>query len=261
MDAEQRRSFETNGYVVVPAAIPAQQLAALNDIFDEHVAADLPAGDHGLQAEQRVAADGATGGNRRWFFNSRTHEHRAAGRVLWGEPYQELVSAPTVLPMLEEILGDPRHGHAVQSAPLSLRSCIRLDHDNTHYKPSYGPGAADKGGGLHGGIDARHCTVLYELRDVPEGFGGFGCIAGSHRPGQPLPRHDGWQRSWATPELRGPSWPAAVPVHRVSLPAGGAVVFSEKLMHGTVPWTAAGHERRTLFFKCVSCGYMYSLPC
>ena len=104
-----------------------------------------------------------------------------------------------------------------------------------------------------------------------------GCIAGSHRPGAPLPTHDGWQKSWATPELRGAEWPADVDVHRVSVNAGDAskalacllahacvaslahgylrcccpVLFSEKLMHGTLPWTAPGRERRSLFYKYV----------
>ena len=29
------------------------------------------------------------------------------------------------------------------------------------------------------------------------------------------------------------------------------VLFSEKLMHGTLPWTAPGRERRSLFYKYV----------
>ena len=37
-------------------------------------------------------------------------------------------------------------------------------------------------------------------------------------------------------------------VRRVTGPAGTAVIFTEALTHGALPWTGAG-ERRTLFFK------------
>ena len=38
-------------------------------------------------------------------------------------------------------------------------------------------------------------------------------------------------------------------VRRVPLKAGSAVVFTEALTHGTLPWTAE-HERRALFYRC-----------
>ena len=37
-------------------------------------------------------------------------------------------------------------------------------------------------------------------------------------------------------------------VERVTGPAGTAVIFTEALTHGTLPW-AGSHERRTVFFK------------
>ena len=37
-------------------------------------------------------------------------------------------------------------------------------------------------------------------------------------------------------------------VERVTGPAGTAVIFTEALTHGALPWTGAG-ERRTVFFK------------
>jgi hypothetical protein len=37
-------------------------------------------------------------------------------------------------------------------------------------------------------------------------------------------------------------------VNRVTGPAGTAVIFTEALTHGALPWTGAG-ERRTVFFK------------
>jgi hypothetical protein len=45
-------------------------------------------------------------------------------------------------------------------------------------------------------------------------------------------------------------------VTRVEGQPGQAIIFSERLMHTTVPWRGAG-ERRSLFFKYVSPGMHY----
>jgi hypothetical protein len=37
-------------------------------------------------------------------------------------------------------------------------------------------------------------------------------------------------------------------VRRVPGPAGTAIIFTEALVHGTLPWTGS-HERRTVFYK------------
>ena len=98
-------------------------------------------------------------------------------------------------------------------------------------------------------------TLVYELKPVAPGQGGFGCIPGSHRPDFPaLPEHEGWRKSWATDELRGAAWPANVPVHRIEAEPGSCIIFTEKLLHGTLPW-AGGGERRTLF-----CAHLHTLP-
>ena len=97
--------------------------------------------------------------------------------------------------------------------------------------------------------------MVYELKPVAPGQGGFGCIPGSHRPDFPaLPEHEGWRKSWATDELRGADWPANVPVHRIEAEPGSCIIFTEKLLHGTLPW-AGGGERRTLF-----CTHSHILP-
>lgn len=65
----------------------------------------------------------------------------------------------------------------------------------------------------------------------------------------------GWNTNWVdtkwTQKLA--SWPADIPVHRVEAKAGACIVFSEKLKHGTIPWSGAG-QRRTLFYKYVPYG-------
>ena len=47
-------------------------------------------------------------------------------------------------------------------------------------------------------------------------------------------------------------------VHRVRAAAGDAILFTEALEHGTLPWTSAGRTRTTLFCKFTPCCEAYS---
>jgi hypothetical protein len=80
-------------------------------------------------------------------------------------------------------------------------------------------------------------VVAYNLRDVNPGDGGFGCVPGSHKANLPFP--EVWRE--LERDLDGL-------VRPVTGPAGTAVIFTEAMTHGTLPWRGAG-ERRTLFFK------------
>ena len=88
------------------------------------------------------------------------------------------------------------------------------------------------GGRMYNGLS----VVAYNLADVKPGDGGFGCITGSHKSNLPFP---GEWKDLADPHPI---------VTRVTGPAGTAVLFTEALTHGSLPWTG-DHERRTIFFK------------
>jgi ectoine hydroxylase-related dioxygenase (phytanoyl-CoA dioxygenase family) len=85
---------------------------------------------------------------------------------------------------------------------------------------------------MHNGL----VVVAYNLRDVNPGDGGFGCVPGSHKSNLPYPAE------WRDLEDFMPH------MRKVTGPAGTAILFTEALTHGALPWTGAG-ERRTLFFK------------
>ncbi|MCZ6634200.1 MAG: phytanoyl-CoA dioxygenase family protein [bacterium] len=151
---------------------------------------------------------------------------------LWGRPFQNLFDHPNIAPYLSELLG-PK---------------FRADHDYGIFMRK----GAHKGG-IHGG-DYRAgdhwykyrndvmrnglTVVVYFLAPVPKGAGGFCCIPGSHKSNFPtdLPqdvRH--FERR----------------VHYVANPnadTGDALIFTEAVMHGTLPWTAET-DRRTLLYK------------
>ncbi|GAB1544723.1 hypothetical protein NUACC21_73990 [Scytonema sp. NUACC21] len=151
----------------------------------------------------------------------------------WGVLFQNLIDNPRITPYLYALLGVN----------------FRLDHDYVHViRQGTGPiGSLLHGGGtpydpcqyylykegkIHNGLVA----VAYSLTDVPKGAGGFGCIPGSHKSNLPLPKE--WE------DLENP-----LPcVQEISGKAGTAIIFTEALTHGTLPWKGE-HERRTLFYK------------
>jgi ectoine hydroxylase-related dioxygenase (phytanoyl-CoA dioxygenase family) len=79
-------------------------------------------------------------------------------------------------------------------------------------------------------------VVAYNLHDVNPGDGGFGCVPGSHKSNYPFPNE--WRDLGEAREI----------VRAVTGKAGTAIIFTEALAHGTMPWRGA-HERRTLFYK------------
>ncbi len=151
----------------------------------------------------------------------------------WGSPFRSLIDNPRITPYLVDLLG----------------SRFRLDHDYVHIiRQGNGPigsslhgGATPfdpcqyyiyKNGQMYNGLTA----VAYNLTDVNHNEGGFGCIPGSHKSNLPLPN-----------EWRDLEKPLAC-VQAIAGKAGTAIIFTEALTHGTLPWTGQ-HERRTLFYK------------
>ena len=172
MDASQRAAFDTHGYFVVPHAVPANILRELNEEFDRRVelARSGPDGDKFVPAELITVLGKERAPTRD------KHGREYSGLRHWSADYRYLIDNPAVKPILAEALSDPKFGHCPGTVPPECRPLWRLDHDNIHLKlPSDGT-TRDKGGGLHGVVDGFHVTVVYELKDVGKGEGGFGCM-------------------------------------------------------------------------------------
>jgi hypothetical protein len=134
----------------------------------------------------------------------------------WDRAFCDLIDHPLVLAVLATLIG-----------PFA-----RLDHA---YGITMRPGTS--GLGLHGPaqpFDASQyyvhrmgamrnglLTLSWGLSDGHPGEGGFGCIPGSHRSSEPLPAG------------------ADSLLVEVPQPAGSLLVFTEALMHCTIPWRAA----------------------
>ncbi len=200
MDERQRYLFDLQGWITIPGALRPDQLASLNATFDEQVRAN-------------VAADATS--------------YRFGDVIEWGPDWLNLIDNEPVLPTLEAILGPG----------------FRLDHD---YADLIRRGKGPIGTMLHGGatpfdagqsyavhdgrIRSGLVVVAYNLRDVHPGDGGFAGVAGSHKAGFALP--DDWKELEVDPPR-----PFVTPV---TGPAGTAIVFTEAISHGTLPWRGAG---------------------
>ena len=170
------------------------------------------------------------------FTEKKEQADRRTGPVSrWGAEAQALIDHPNLVPYVLELLG-PK---------------LRIDHDYCIFMTKGGRAGGLHGGEGHSGGEADHwyryrdgvmrnglTVVTFFLTHANQGDGGFACVPGSHK-------------SNFTDNL-----PADVRMfkrvpHYVTQPAveaGDALIFTEALIHGTMPWTA-DHERRALLYK------------
>ena len=113
------------------------------------------------------------------------HGNKYAGRRFWSAAYRSLIDHPKIYPILQEMLTDPRWGHAPPGLPLEYRGRIRLDHDNIVHLPAYDPEQMETHGWgaktLHGNPQNWHVTTVFELKSIGKDEGGFGAAAGTHK--------------------------------------------------------------------------------
>jgi len=160
-----------------------------------------------------------------------------------GSAWRQLLDLPQISPVIEDLVGNPD----LPQAPLI--PSFRVDHVYVHTHVRRGFPGMD----LHGGWkssggnqffkyhDGRFynglIVVAFELHDTTPNGGGFCCIPGTHKSNVSMPNE--W-RSFANgvhPVVKG------VPAH-----AGDAIIFTEVLTHGTLPWTV-DNPRKTIFLK------------
>ncbi len=208
MNEEERYLFDLQGYLVLKNVLDADTVAGMNTWLDAQ-----------------------TQNNPEW--QSQTGNKHLENVITWGTPFRNLMDHPRVLPYLIAMMGD----------------MLRLDHDYAIFlKPGH------KGLELHGPTmlhpyDPCHyyhcrngeifcglCVATFALSDVEPGQGGLAVIPGSHK------------NNFNTPDdIRFFRRESPI-VQHVPTKAGDCVIFTEALMHGTLPWQGPG-ERRTLFFK------------
>lgn len=216
MNDVERYRFDLQGYLVVENALGDQQLDELNRAIDR----------------QDPWASNSWNPDDLWkgLIVSPTKLH--VGPLIHRDPaFLDLIDNPVIVPYLAELIGDKfrlDHEYAIllkQSAEeLRLHGGGEPYNSHSYY--------VFKNGRMFNGL----LVVSYALTDVNPGDGGFCCIPGSHRANLPVPAE------LKTIDARNPML-----VH-VPQKAGSAIIFTEALTHGTMPWKRAT-ERRSLLYK------------
>lgn len=164
-------------------------------------------------------------------------DHKHDAPLHWHSIWRDLLDLPTLAPILDDMIG---------TGGRSESPTYRIDHINVHTHVSQGfPGGHLHGGGgplagfaYHDGrFHSRLLSVSFELYDTQPNDGGFACVRGSHKSNVPFPPH--WR------DLSKGVNPC---VTRVTANAGDAILFTEALTHGTLPWTSDA-PRSTVFYK------------
>ena len=218
LNTEQKYLFDSFGYLIIPKALTTSQIDRLKTTLRR-------------PTEQWDAPS-----------------DKSDGPLHWDRIWRDLLDLPTISPILEALIGDHelmgrRVANAASQEPLPS---YRLDHINIH--TNHGEGFA--GGNLHGGQgvngtfgyhDGRFynglLAVTFELYDTHPNNGGFCCIPGSHKSNISLPR------TW-----RDLSKGVVDAVKRIAAVPGDAIIFTEALIHGTLPWNVTA-KRNTVFYK------------
>ena len=144
----------------------------------------------------------------------------------WDRSFRDLIDHPVVLGVLADLIGPyVRLDHAYGIMMRRHTSGLGL------HGPAWPWDAAQFS--LHRG--GRHWNGLvsfaWALTSAGPGDGGFGCVPGSHRASEPFPAEGAEDLVVEVPQR-----------------AGSLLVFTEALVHCTIPWQARD-DRYALFYK------------
>jgi hypothetical protein len=218
--------FDLNGYLVIEDLLSPALLDALNNAIDQRVETDA-----------RQAPTGLNSGSQPL---SGTHGRQSFGGSLdwpapWCDPFRQLMALPKTLQYMVETIGDDLRFEGLTGITNTKGSEGQILHGG-----GVGHSADLEQGFFHrveqGRIRNGQMAIAYLLSDVGPGDGGFCCIPGSHKAN--------FFCSW---EMRRMEVGAEF-VRHVPARAGSAILFTEALTHGALPWTA-DHQRRILIMR------------
>jgi len=210
MTDEQRFLFDLQGYLVVPGVLDPGQVERMLTVMDEH-SVNPP--------------------------EENTDDYRFGNFLRWGDDYRNLIDHPTILPILEDLLG-PRfrldHAYGMATAPRHGEVQMSKGNSLHHHAAMFEHGCfyVTHGNKMHNGL----IVVSYSLTDIGPGAGGFCCIPGSHKALYEMP--DRWYQLQDNPL-----------VQQIPQRAGDALIFTESLTHGTWPWSDPNAQRRSVLMK------------
>ena len=223
MNEEEKYLFDLNGYVVLSNVLSAQEIEHGNEAIDHH-------SDQMWERDSSLAGESTS-------LKGSSRRVEVGGMLSWKRPWCELFRSllihPGTKPYLEGILGE---GYRLDHGPTLLAMAEGCEGGELH---GGGVERADlseayffKGGRIYTGLT----VVEYLFADEGPGDGGIAVVPGSHKSNLPCPEA---MKFWDKHQEH---------VVEVNGHAGDAIIFTETLTHGTLPWTAK-HQRRALLYK------------
>jgi hypothetical protein len=225
MTDHERYLFDLRGYLVVENVLTPEELTACNEAIERH--RDL--------IRPRPREQSLSGGSPALLGEEGRLEITRGLLQLdrpWCEPFRRLLVHPGIVSYLTELIGP---GFRLDHGPglIGMRQGTEghvLHGGGEPYDPAQY--YFHKNGRMYNGLT----VVAWQLTDVNDGEGGFCCVPGSHKSNFPCPpplkRYEAYRDC----------------VQQVPSPAGSALLFTEALTHGTLPWRGQG-ERRSILFK------------
>ena len=227
MSAREKFLFDLNGYLVVPAVVETHEIDQLHRAIDAH--SDTHAYSTLGTGQENSAS--LTGSRRR--MGMRIDPLRLPAES--AQPFRRLIAHPKVRRLLDTLVG---RGWRLDSAPEVIMSDKGADGLFMHGAGSrwFSPAAyyVCKNDVIRCGL----VNVEFVLTDEGASDGGFACIPGSHKSnfGCPVPI-----RKWESDQDL---------IRKVPMNRGDILLFSEALLHGSLPWTA-DHQRRVVIYRYV----------
>lgn len=242
VSAADRYLFDLNGYIVLRGVFSEDAVRAANAAVDANLSSM-----HERSGKLRTSAlygrhspglagDGTTG------------RCDMGGLLGWAsphhEPFREVLAHPGLVPFLHELLGK---GYRLDHSPLLLQQRRGAEGHTLH------GGAVTEAGGpawplqyqcAHGEMRTSLLTVCMQLTDTGPSDGGFCVVPGSHKANFP------------TPPALADYTDLTEHVRQPTPQAGDALVFTEAVLHGTLPWTSDA-ERRTIIYRFAPAGCAY----
>lgn len=223
MTEREKYLFDLWGYVVIEDALSEEELTAANAAIAHH--SDLIENREPGLSEGHADLKGQSGRGE-LTQNPLTFEHP------WCDPFRNMLTHPKTVDVFNEILGI---GFRLDHGP----GLITMDNGTEGHR-FHGGSTFDPSQFHHFYHEQIHCgltVAAWQLAEIKPGDGGFACIPGSHKANYRTPM--------SVLTLK-ENWDC---IKQISAPAGSLIVFTEALIHGTLPWIPADRERRSILFK------------
>ena len=221
MTEAEKYLFDVHGYIVIENALSAEELAAANAAVD-HYAHQIDV--RGKDLAHRSSTLAGTSGR-----------GDMGSLLTWEKPYcqifRDMMVHPAFVSRLEAVVG--------KGFRLEGIGGITMDEGAEGFWFHEGGEPIDPSRAYlyrNGRMYCGMTNIAVQLTDVGPGDGGFACLPGSHKANFPCPDDI---RLYETHQDR---------IVQITARAGDAILFTESLMHGALPWIAK-HQRRTILMR------------